>query len=79
MPLEKIFGKDALVIDPLKRLHPLEAAEGVEAGEIPGEMLYRFNRFFTTGGESNARSLNTQICLTNKKTPLNKLINQIAF
>ena len=41
MPLEAIFGKDALEIDPLERLHPLEAAEGVEAGKIPGKMFYR--------------------------------------
>lgn len=41
MPLEALFGKDALEIDPLERLHPLEAADGVEMGEIPGEICYR--------------------------------------
>lgn len=37
IPLEAVFGDEALDVDPLERLHPLEVAEGKEASDIEGE------------------------------------------
>lgn len=36
VPLETIFGKEALEVNPTERLHPVELAGGMAACDIPG-------------------------------------------
>lgn len=38
VPLEVIFGKEALEIDPLERLHPLELTGGRDGRGFPGDL-----------------------------------------
>ena len=39
VPLEVIFGKDALKVDPLEKLHPLEVTGGRDGRGFPGEAI----------------------------------------
>lgn len=41
VPLEIIFGKDALEMDPLEKLHPLEVTGGKDGRGFPGETIDR--------------------------------------
>lgn len=36
LPLEAVFGKEALDIDPLEKLHPLEVVGGKDGRGFPG-------------------------------------------
>lgn len=41
VPLEAIFGKEALKMDPLEKLHPVEVAGGRDGPGFPGESIDR--------------------------------------
>lgn len=41
VPLEVIFGKEALKMDPLEKLHPLEATGGRDGRGFPGDSIDR--------------------------------------
>lgn len=66
IPLEAVFGDEALDVNPLERLHPLEMAVGKEASDIEGANCLCFFPPRTSGAYEQQSALIAASCLARR-------------